>query len=68
VALRQVSEAAETSKLQTIALRDGSVRIAGWASEASESAGTIGAAATDIDQTSQQIDEAVKNFLKRVAA
>jgi methyl-accepting chemotaxis protein len=68
VALRQVSEAAETSKLQTIALREGSEKIAGWASDASDSASAVSATATDIDKTSQQIDEAVKMFLKRVAA
>ncbi len=68
VALRQVSEAAEMSKNQTNTLRDGAGNIAGWATEASQSAGMIGTAANDIDKTSQQIDEAVRSFLKRVAA
>jgi methyl-accepting chemotaxis protein len=67
-ALRQVSETAETSKVQMTAMLDSAEKIAAWASEANQSAGMIGSVAGDIDRTSQQIDDAVKTFLKRVAA
>jgi hypothetical protein len=67
-ALRQVSETAEASKLQTIAMRSGAEQIASSSTEANQSAGMIGTVATDIERTSREIDEAVRAFLRRVAA
>jgi methyl-accepting chemotaxis protein len=67
-ALQQVSETAEASKLQTIAMRSGAEQIASSSTEANQSAGMIGAVATDIERTSREIDEAVRAFLSRVAA
>jgi methyl-accepting chemotaxis protein len=67
-ALRIVSESAETSRVQTNAMMLNSNQIHRSINQANESAVMVGKVSADVDNASQSIDNAVKAFLKRVAA
>jgi methyl-accepting chemotaxis protein len=67
-ALRTVAESAEVSRAQTSAMLEGAGEIGRWVEEANRSASSVGEVSADVDRASQDIDHAVKVFLKRVAA
>ncbi|MGL4239885.1 MAG: methyl-accepting chemotaxis protein, partial [Beijerinckiaceae bacterium] len=67
-AIQVIAQSAEVSKHQTGDMLRSAGQISSWISEANRNAETVNEASETVEAVSQNIDAAVKTFLKRVAA